>query len=309
MNESIVPTQPGVENYGVRDRIPEQSLEYAQERIESELGMAAMGAAPMVRRMLTSSFPEVKFANKTDFDIVGLDKAVNPTKTYGLPANQNVPAKQIADDYEIAVVTQKWNELVKKNRTNSDYVPPAVRNFFTDNDKFRVEAGLPALSKTEKVESARAYRDMVKIDSMSIEKTLKDLDPKSIAAMHTREELSIAQLQINQFDEYLKKHKFKVIEGGQTKGSSSGPERIQEAAIKDHEGKIWKGPTHFDILADNKKLDLDKPVIDGFVTSTGRFVSREEAMKIVKKIEQQLSTRGHAGVASKRPYLISEDLP
>jgi hypothetical protein len=92
------------------------------------------------------------------------------------------------------------------------------------------------------------------------------------------------------------------------RGVAKEVEKVVGAAIKDHTGKVWKGPTHFDILADNKKIDLDKHIVDGFVTSTGRFISREEAMKLVKKIQQQLSTRGHAGVASKRPYLIAEDL-
>lgn len=91
----------------------------------------------------------------------------------------------------------------------------------------------------------------------------------------------------------------------QTKGA---PEKVQGAAIKDHNGKVYTGPTHFDILANNKKINLDKPVIDGFVTNTGRFVSREEAMRMIRKIEHRLTTRGRAGIASRRPYLISEDL-
>src|SRR6267378_2144612 len=55
-------------------------------------------------------------------------------------------------------------------------------------------------------------------------------------------------------------------------------EKVDQAAIKIGD-QVLKGKTHFEIIQNNPKIDLEKAA-DGFVTSSGRFISREEAMQI-----------------------------
>lgn len=69
-----------------------------------------------------------------------------------------------------------------------------------------------------------------------------------------------------------------------------GEEKIGQSAIRDREGSIYTGRSHNDILAD---LQLDggldempRGYVDGFVTSTGRFVTREQAYRIANKSGQ-----------------------
>lgn len=68
---------------------------------------------------------------------------------------------------------------------------------------------------------------------------------------------------------------------------------IKHAAIL-HNGIIYKGKRHREIIADAPKyLDLSKGE-EGFLTSNGSFVNREQAAKIahiagqIKKPKQQL---------------------
>ena len=77
--------------------------------------------------------------------------------------------------------------------------------------------------------------------------------------------------------------------GGFAPPMAKAPERITSAAIKDHQGTVYKGPNHTLITMDNPKLDLDKPFIDGFLTSSGRFVDRMEAARIVRNNGQERS--------------------
>jgi conjugative element/phage-associated large polyvalent protein len=72
------------------------------------------------------------------------------------------------------------------------------------------------------------------------------------------------------------------------------PERIKEAAIQLNDGQILTGSSHADIIKDLEKthgqfyddlVDKLSPV-DGFVTSSGRFVDRVEANKIAGLADQ-----------------------
>lgn len=86
------------------------------------------------------------------------------------------------------------------------------------------------------------------------------------------------------------------IRGGESSGGSSS-ETIKGAAIKSGD-KVYEGTSHFDIVAKNRNMDLDSAT-SGFVTSTGRFVSREEALQIHYAGKTPIRERDH---------LISEDL-
>jgi hypothetical protein len=96
-------------------------------------------------------------------------------------------------------------------------------------------------------------------------------------------------------------------------------ERISEIAIRDNESEdensIWsaKGVTHAD-LREEAASDLNLPedyeenadrFEDGFLTSTGRFVDREEAARIATEAGQAKQSLHEDGEA---PYLQHSDL-
>jgi hypothetical protein len=62
-------------------------------------------------------------------------------------------------------------------------------------------------------------------------------------------------------------------------------ETIAQAAVKFSDGEVRTGQTHGSIVEAIDAKDL-RGSEDGFVTNTGRYVSREEAMKIAKKANQ-----------------------
>lgn len=73
---------------------------------------------------------------------------------------------------------------------------------------------------------------------------------------------------------------------------------IREAAVKDRNGRIYNGQRHQDIyriMPDG----LVKDSTDGFITSDGSFVTREEAAKIAFDCGQ---------ITEQKDKLISEDL-
>lgn len=59
------------------------------------------------------------------------------------------------------------------------------------------------------------------------------------------------------------------------------PVKIDQAAIKLDDGTILTGKNHPKILMDHPDIDTSR-VVDGFTTSDGRFVSRDEAMQIAR---------------------------
>lgn len=87
-----------------------------------------------------------------------------------------------------------------------------------------------------------------------------------------------------------------LLEGGQASKAAqmSVPETIRGAAIR-HRGEIFEGPLHSDAyeaaasktgLAFGDIIGATNPRDSGFVTSTGRFVSREEAERIARAARQ-----------------------
>jgi len=85
-----------------------------------------------------------------------------------------------------------------------------------------------------------------------------------------------------------------VIKQGKPKPA---PETIRSAAVKLSDGKVVTGKTHGEIVADIPDASL-YGADDGFVTSTGRYVSRDEAMKLAKK----------SGIVENKPSLGPEKL-
>lgn len=84
-------------------------------------------------------------------------------------------------------------------------------------------------------------------------------------------------------------------------------ERIKAAAIRFH-GEIFTGPSHADAIFELEKAhpgfdyhDIDSEDTQGFVTTNGRWVNREDARKIVNRTGQMKQTLEPDG-------LISEDL-
>lgn len=83
-----------------------------------------------------------------------------------------------------------------------------------------------------------------------------------------------------------------------------GVNPIESAAIKTADGKILTGPSHYDIIHRNPNIKLDK-AIDGFVTNEGKFVSREEALRMVNSVNAIRRDSRSNRLGS----LLSEDLP
>ena len=72
---------------------------------------------------------------------------------------------------------------------------------------------------------------------------------------------------------------------------------IKQAAIK-YNGVLFKGKRHRDIIAAYPHIDLKKGE-DGFITTAGMFLNREESANIAYMLGQ---------IKSKKKKLISEDL-
>ncbi len=68
--------------------------------------------------------------------------------------------------------------------------------------------------------------------------------------------------------------------------SPQAPETVATAAVKLADGKVVTGKTHGQIIADLPAESDLTGADDGFVTSTGRYVTREEGMKIAKESAQ-----------------------
>lgn len=73
---------------------------------------------------------------------------------------------------------------------------------------------------------------------------------------------------------------------------------IREAAVKSKNGRIYTGQRHQDIYRIMPDGTI-KDSTDGFITSDGRFVTREEAAKIALACGQ---------ITEEKSQLISEDL-
>lgn len=81
-------------------------------------------------------------------------------------------------------------------------------------------------------------------------------------------------------------------------------ETIERVAIRTSEGtvySVWRPKRHHDLLAFLRAHTLPIPAIEnqGFITSTGRFVSRSEAAQVAL-------AAGH--IASTQLHLLSEHL-
>lgn len=89
---------------------------------------------------------------------------------------------------------------------------------------------------------------------------------------------------------------------------TTAPEKIASAALK-YGGKLYEGLNHGfaleNILKENPSAGM-KDIQDGFTTSKGRFVSREEAYDIADKAKQMGSDMKDVPDESK--MLLSEDL-
>ncbi len=78
-----------------------------------------------------------------------------------------------------------------------------------------------------------------------------------------------------------------VLSSGQFQPSKD-PRAIKEAAIRDHEGKLWTGTWHGEI---QDKIDAHYGAgassgVDGFVTNSGEFLNREEAYQRAIALKQ-----------------------
>ncbi len=62
-------------------------------------------------------------------------------------------------------------------------------------------------------------------------------------------------------------------------------ERIEKAAVRTPDGKIYARQTHEDVYAWNPQASTEGRE-EGFITNTGRFISREKAGEIAFKAGQ-----------------------
>ncbi len=90
--------------------------------------------------------------------------------------------------------------------------------------------------------------------------------------------------------------------------SVGSPETIVSAAVKYSDGEIRTGKNHASIIDSNPDGDL-RGSDDGFVTSTGRYVGREEAMTIAKKAGQVGETKGKPNLSAEHLMNIGQPLP
>lgn len=87
-------------------------------------------------------------------------------------------------------------------------------------------------------------------------------------------------------------------------------EKIVHAAVKDVNGFVVVGKCHADCFYSGRNMGLlmsPKTEDQGFMTSHGRYVDREEAATIAKKAGQ-VKDGERAGGSGKLTYLISEDI-
>src|SRR3989338_53621 len=91
------------------------------------------------------------------------------------------------------------------------------------------------------------------------------------------------------------------------------PEHIVAAAL-DFQGEIYTGRTHADALnaleevyPDWADMDVKSPR-DGFMTSAGRFVERDEAGEIADKAGQLDALGSHSKQRRSSEYLDSHDI-
>lgn len=94
---------------------------------------------------------------------------------------------------------------------------------------------------------------------------------------------------------------------------AGAPETVGRAAVV-IQGKTYTGDNHGFALGqfmdENKGIDLDKALKgykDGFMTSKGRFVSREEAFDIAKD-QNQIQDKVLPSLTADSKMLLSEDL-
>lgn len=95
--------------------------------------------------------------------------------------------------------------------------------------------------------------------------------------------------------------------------SENIPEIIESAAIKFEDGRVFTGQIHAEaLIAAGEEfgvhnLDRISGYIDGFVTSTGRFVDREEA-GVIAKATQQLEHLNSKRMPNAEKSLDSNDI-
>lgn len=83
-----------------------------------------------------------------------------------------------------------------------------------------------------------------------------------------------------------------------TASNATGPERVVRAAVRDNEGNVYEGRVHFEAYEAALGPDFDGYNVDlegwedGYVTSTDRFVGREEAFQISERNNQVASSDG-----------------
>lgn len=88
------------------------------------------------------------------------------------------------------------------------------------------------------------------------------------------------------FDNLLKKQRAAEAESAR----SHGPETVKWAAVRDSGGNVYEGRIHHDARIEarlaNPEIGPDTHLRDGFTTSRGRFVSREEAAELAERAHQ-----------------------
>lgn len=118
---------------------------------------------------------------------------------------------------------------------------------------------------------------------------------------------TVAQVSLNNYSQFVSilKELITIFIEDNFVHKSQVSETIICAAIQTVEGKIVRGHRHHDCIktAFGMKLTPDTLETQGFITSTNRFVTREQAYYIQKAAGIESACGGYRG-----NYLYSEDL-
>jgi hypothetical protein len=87
-----------------------------------------------------------------------------------------------------------------------------------------------------------------------------------------------------------------------------GEEKIVAAASKAADGRVFTGQIHYFAEIEAQARGASGPYTAGFVTNTGRFVTRAEAMEVAKKTAPEAAHRAEMG-GFRKGRMASEDFP
>lgn len=186
------------------------------------------------------------------------------------------------------IIGQEVSEATKPGRTS---IPVRPRGEFTGK-----EADALGIAGRD-IKEVNPLRQQIEAEAAAKGKALPDM----IEAIQRLNVENINDVQLAPEQPQFRGNTLTLTAGFQPP-KRTGVEHIKEAAVKlKDDGKIYTGAAHFDALEkamkENRKINygdsnLGDKYDSGFTTSTGRFVSREEAATIAENAQQTAIPQG-----------------